>query len=66
MQKVACDPLTKSSYEYVPAADACPNSYWFYANLEYKQDPEIKDSGCATGCGVGNAYNFRYGSPNAQ
>ncbi|MDO8452911.1 MAG: type II secretion system protein [bacterium] len=64
--KVACEPKTHSSYVYVPAAGACPNSYWFYTNLEYKQDPEIKESGCATGCGAGNAYNFRYGSTNAQ
>lgn len=66
MAKVPCDPRTKTSYTYVPAAGACANSYWFYTKLEYLRDPEIGASGCATGCGPGNQYNFKYGSPNAQ
>lgn len=62
-----CDPKTGEGYVYAPEpTGTCPTFYWLYAKLEYSKDPGIETVGCAPGCGPGNAYNFKIGSPNAQ
>lgn len=68
LSKIPCDPKTGESYLYDPDSSSltCPTSYWLYAKLEYGKDPGIDTVGCASGCGPGNAYNFKVGSPNAR
>lgn len=53
-------------YDPQPAGGACHKSYWLYAKLENLNDSAILESGCGSGCGPGNSYNYRVGSPNAQ
>lgn len=68
LSKIPCDPKTNESYLYDPDSSSltCPTFYWLYAKLEYSKDPGIDTVGCAPGCGPGNAYNFKVGSPNAR
>lgn len=67
LRGMPCDPKTGEGYFYAPnPAGTCPTFYWLYAKLEYSKDPGIDTVGCAPGCGPGNAYNFKVGSPNAR
>lgn len=68
LPSVPCDPRTAQSYQYSPTpSGSCPTSYWLYATLENKNDPDIPEAGCTdTGCPGMSGYNFRLGSPNAE
>lgn len=60
LDKIPCDPLTKTSYAY--SGDS--TSYRIYVNLEFKDDPVIAEVGCQDGCGPGCAYNYGISSSN--
>jgi len=69
LNKIPCDPTTKVDYNYVPDPDhqVCPQWYWIFSELEYRNDPQIEKLGCLNGCGpVGDVnYNYYQTSPNA-
>jgi prepilin-type N-terminal cleavage/methylation domain-containing protein len=62
------DPKTGEAFYYdpLPGGATCHTSYWIYAKLENLNDAAIRETGCSSGCGPGNSYNYRVGSPNAQ
>lgn len=62
LNKIPCDPVTKTSYLYEPdpSSLACPRWYRIYANLQNDSDPSI-----TTGIGPAGAYDYYAASPNA-
>lgn len=63
LEKFPCDPQKK---EYVYCADSLKSRFYkIYTNLEYKNDKDLKISGCENGCLVGDScYNYGVGSSN--
>lgn len=61
LNRIPCDPLTKSDYFYVSTG---PNNYQIYTTLETKTDSQIADLGCTNGCGPGCIYNYGVSSLN--
>jgi prepilin-type N-terminal cleavage/methylation domain-containing protein len=57
LNRVECDPATKTSYFYEPENETCPSWYRIHANLENLQDADINNPG--------GTFNFYTGSPNA-
>lgn len=60
IDKIPCDPETKSSYYYDYENSACPSWYRVYADLDNTLDPAAQAS-----CGPNGAFNYYAGSPNA-
>lgn len=65
LDKIPCDPKTKSSYYFENDGNICPRWYRIYTKLENKQDPYITKIGCTNGCGPNSLYNYYVSSPNA-
>jgi len=64
INKIPCDPKTKSSYVYVPETTDCPKWFQLYGILENSEDRIIKKVGCTNGCGPACQFNFGIASTN--
>lgn len=60
LDKIPCDPETKSSYFYEQEDSSCPKWFRLYSNLTNKNDLDI-----ILNIGPNSAFNYVYESPNA-
>lgn len=60
MDKIPCDPQTKTSYFYDYDNGSCPSWYILYSKLENDKDDDVTDA-----IGPGGLYNYFASSPNA-
>ena len=61
LDKVPCDPFTKTPYVYVPFEGNVCKGYRLLTNLEDNQDPAISEAGCNNVCGCGYGADYNYG-----
>ena len=65
LDSLPCDPRTHESYRYVTDNNpGCASYFKIYANLENREDTDIKYVGCQYGCGPNCGYNYGASSPN--
>lgn len=60
LDKIPCDPTTKSSYYYEHEDTDCPSWYRFYAKLENTSDVDY-----VSGMGPAGAFSYEHSSANA-
>ncbi len=65
LNKIPCDPVTKSTYFYDYQDSSCPRWYRIFTKLDYTEDSDSVKKGCKCGCGPNYAYNYFAASPNA-
>lgn len=65
LNKVPCEPSTKSDYIVEVDDSVCPSWYRIYAKLENDSDVDIGELDCNWGCGPEYAFNFYISSYNA-
>lgn len=60
LDKIPCDPVSKTSYSYESESSTCPKWYRIYADLENEKDVDYQ-----VGIGPESAYSYYQSSPNA-
>lgn len=66
LPSLPCDPSDPyHDYLYQFDNSICPTQYQIYTNLSNTSDPAIISTGCLSGCGPGNSYNYGVSSPNS-
>jgi len=70
LDKIPCDPVSKTNYLYIPDPEniVCPRWFWVFARFDNLNDPQIEDLGCGNKCGPSDDwlyYDYYQTSPNA-
>lgn len=60
LDQISCDPVSKTSYLYLPEDSVCPKWYSLYSNLQNELDSSYQ-----AGLGPYASYNYSYSSSNA-